>query len=206
MKALTSGSLAGTGGLNLTPARTIVGSNTGLSEPFGVVFGPDGRLCVASSASDSVAAYASEDLAGTDLNLTLARTPLLARTPGSHCRLVLVVRPDGTLYVSNDGSQSVAVFDRLAVEAFSAAPDSVTFSDQLVNTTSDGSTVTVTNNGRADLAFGAGALTLTGGDPSQFAVDADDCSNQTLTTGDTCTVDVTFTPTSAGVKTQKLVH
>ena len=53
--------------------------------------------------------------------------------------------------------------------------------------------MTVTNNGRADLAFGAGALTLTGGDPSQFAVDADDCSNQTLTTGDTCTADVTFT-------------
>ena len=33
VKALTSGSLAGTGDLNLTPARTIVGSNTGLSEP-----------------------------------------------------------------------------------------------------------------------------------------------------------------------------
>ena len=44
VKAFTSGSLAGTGDLNLTPARTIVGSNTGLSEPFGVVFGPDGRL------------------------------------------------------------------------------------------------------------------------------------------------------------------
>ena len=78
-----------------------------------------------------------------DLNLTPART-IVGLEHGFSLPVELVVSTDGTLYVSNNGSQSVAVFDRLAVETFSAwCPDSSRSPTIGEHDLRDGSTVTV---------------------------------------------------------------
>jgi hypothetical protein len=54
------------------------------------------------------------------------------------------------------------------------------------------------------LTFGASAITLTGTNANQFAKGADSCSGQTIAVGASCSVTVTFTPTTTGAKTANL--
>jgi hypothetical protein len=71
----------------------------------------------------------------------------------------------------------------------------LTFSAQLVGTTSSSQTVTVTNTGSANLTLTA--IGITG--PFAVASAGSTCSITTpVAAGATCTVEVTFTPTSAG--------
>ena len=78
----------------------------------------------------------------------------------------------------------------------------MTFSNQLVGTTSTERTVTVTNTGGADLTVSA--VTLGGTDPGQFGKGAETCTTAPIAPTATCTVKVTFAPTSAGNKTATL--
>lgn len=58
-------------------------------------------------------------------------------------------------------------------------------------------TVTLTNKGITDLVIGA--ITIAGDHPADFSpLAADTCSGSTLVTDGTCTVTVTFTPSTAG--------
>jgi hypothetical protein len=62
-------------------------------------------------------------------------------------------------------------------------------------------TFTFKNIGLGDIVLGAGAVQKAGTNADQFAITADNCSSQTLVPNGTCTVDVSFNPTSAGAKT-----
>jgi len=61
---------------------------------------------------------------------------------------------------------------------------------------------TVTNSGTADLVIGT--LSITGANASEFSIENDNCSNQTITPLGTCTCDVVFAPTSEGKKSANL--
>jgi hypothetical protein len=82
---------------------------------------------------------------------------------------------------------------------FFAAPGSGSFGTQRVGTTVN-RTVTIKNNGLADMALGA--TTVSGTD---FAKGADTCANGTIASGATCTIDVAFSPAAAAARSGSLV-
>lgn len=73
-------------------------------------------------------------------------------------------------------------------------PSSLDFGNQAVNSSSAPQTVTLSNDGSADLALGT--LSVSG----EFALNNDLCSGETLLPTSTCTFDVTFLPLSLGAK------
>ena len=95
-----------------------------------------------------------------------------------------------------------AVFS-VAAPDIKAHPLSLTFGSQDVAAgASPRKTVTITNEGDADLGFTA-PITITGTDPSAFAI-ASDSGEDPLPPGGTRTVEVAFDPASAGVKSAAL--
>ena len=84
------------------------------------------------------------------------------------------------------------------------SPSSLYFGDVLVGSTSPPETITVTNNGAADLTFAVGAVTITGPNRTEFSVNSDLCSGKTLAHNNTCTVSVTFKPSSPSGKNATL--
>ncbi|MCP4348557.1 MAG: choice-of-anchor D domain-containing protein [Desulfobacterales bacterium] len=69
--------------------------------------------------------------------------------------------------------------------------------------TSATQTFTVNNIGSDNLV--TGSLSLTGTNASEFSIQDDTCSNKTLSSSGTCTVNVVFSPTSEGVKNAELL-
>lgn len=110
------------------------------------------------------------------------------------------------MVVTNSDTQYGTLTDgyTYAMPAFSAAPDPDAFGDVRVSITSANQPITVTNTGVVDLVFPADAVTLGGLDPGEFAIDEDRCSDQSLAPTQSCVMDVTFTPTSAGAKSATL--
>ena len=93
---------------------------------------------------------------------------------------------------------------------FSPSPSSKAFASTLADQDSATQTFTITNSGTAPLTFDPDAVTLTGTSINQFQIMGNTCSNPspgatiTLPTSGTCTVDVKFHPTSAGLKNASL--
>ena len=81
------------------------------------------------------------------------------------------------------------------------APGSLSFGSVTLGATQSKS-ITVTNDGSADLRIGG--MVLTGTDSSQFML-VGGCSGQTLPASGACAVHVLFTPTLAGVKNANLL-
>ncbi len=79
------------------------------------------------------------------------------------------------------------------------SPSSLTYSAQVVNTTSSGQIVTLTNGGTQTLTITSIAL-VTG---TNYAISANNCSG-TLAGGGNCIVTITFTPTTTGTLTDTL--
>ncbi len=94
------------------------------------------------------------------------------------------------------GTLSILLQQPLAKAAFS--PSAVSFTDQVVNTTSTARTVTVTNSGSGNLIFGASAVATSGTNAADFKLATDSCSNTTVAPNGTCSVSVTFGPTATG--------
>jgi hypothetical protein len=84
----------------------------------------------------------------------------------------------------------------------SLSSTSLSFGNQLLNTTSNPLTVTVTNTGNANLSIST--ATLGGTNASDFAKSADTCTGATVTPSSTCTVSVTFTPAATGAASATL--
>jgi len=91
-----------------------------------------------------------------------------------------------------------------APEAF-ISPNSLTFSSQVVGTTSASQTVTLTNNGLAPLTVASvTTLTAAGSNSTEFA-ESDNCvSSRSIPPAGTCAINVTFTPAAAGSRTATL--
>lgn len=87
--------------------------------------------------------------------------------------------------------------------AVSLNPTSLTFGSQALGTTSAAQAVTLTNSGGAPLTITG--LSITGTDAGQFAqTNSCPASPTTLASGATCTINVTFTPTTSGTRTAAL--
>jgi uncharacterized repeat protein (TIGR03803 family) len=95
----------------------------------------------------------------------------------------------GTLFTIDPAAPAPAV---------TLSASSLAFGYQQLNTSSPAQTIAVTNSGKANLIFGAGALTLSGTDSSFFVIGADGCSGATIAPGGTCPVSVSFAPPAAG--------
>jgi hypothetical protein len=90
----------------------------------------------------------------------------------------------------------VALTGTVVVPTFTVLPSPIAFGPQAVNTTSAPQVVTVTNTGSAPLAISS--VTLGAPNPGQFNR-VNNCP-ATLPAGNSCTVSVTFRPTSLGAK------
>ncbi len=78
------------------------------------------------------------------------------------------------------------------------------FGNVNIGNTSTPQTFTITNTGSADLIIGFDNISLTAADASEFYVSNDNCSSQIIAPSYTCTIDVTFSPTTEGAKSAKL--
>ncbi len=81
------------------------------------------------------------------------------------------------------------------------SPTSLTFSSQNVNTTSPAQAVTLTNNGAQTLAINS--ITFTGTNPGDFA-QTNTCG-ASVNVGQSCAINVTFSPGASGTRTGTLV-
>ena len=102
---------------------------------------------------------------------------------------------------ASDSPQSVALTGTgvTPAPAVTLSPSSLSFSSQLVGSTSTAQTVTLKNSGTSDLTISS--LALSGTNASDFA-QTNTCpiSPSTLAAGTTCTISVTFTPTTTGTR------
>ena len=81
-------------------------------------------------------------------------------------------------------------------------PTMQSFGSLLVGETSAATTFTVENTGGG--VSDALAVALGGSAAGDFSIDADTCAGAELAVGDTCTIDVTFTPTAEGNRSAQL--
>ncbi len=106
----------------------------------------------------------------------------------------------GTLTVTDDAPnspQTAALTGVGIASTINITPNTLSFGNQVVNTTSAGQTVTITNNGASNLTLNTVAAS---GDYAE----TDNCKGKSLTPGQSCTVTVTFTPTVASSVTGEI--
>jgi uncharacterized repeat protein (TIGR03803 family) len=130
---------------------------------------------------------------------------------GSVPASALIMDSTGNLYSTTEvGGSTQQLGTVFMINPAAAAPDatlaptSLSFTNQLINTSSPAQTITVTNSGKANLVFGPNAVTISGGQASDFAVSTDLCSGMTVVPNAACTVSVTFTPAVAATDTATL--
>ena len=132
-------------------------------------------------------------------------------TPGGTCSVNLTFTPSATgsrsaslVFTDNANSspQSVVMMGSGGVPAVSLSASTLSYTSQLVGTTSPAQTVTVTNSGTVDLTISTAALS--GPNSGDFAKSADHCTGVLMPPGHACSVSVTFTPTAGGNRTGTL--
>jgi N-acetylneuraminic acid mutarotase len=118
--------------------------------------------------------------------------------------LTLTALTDGrALVVGGAAGTAVGFSGSPDVERFSLATTSLTaldFGSLLVGTPSDVKTAVLTNTG--NVPVDVTGVSIAG--PSAFQIVSDTCHAATIAAGDTCTVDVRFTPSAAGGRTATL--
>jgi trimeric autotransporter adhesin len=99
------------------------------------------------------------------------------------------------------GAQTVSLTGTgFVVPTYTLAPTSAAFGAQTVNTSSAAQVLTVTNTGT--VAVPINSISLSGSNPSQFA-QINTCGGSVAVSG-SCTISVTFAPTSSGAKSATL--
>jgi hypothetical protein len=89
-----------------------------------------------------------------------------------------------------------------AAPAAAVAPTDLLYGQVEVGKQSAAQTVTLMNNGNADLTVSG--VTVGGTNPGDFAIGGNTCAAATVTPGNTCTVDVRFAPTATGPRSASL--
>jgi Putative Ig domain/Abnormal spindle-like microcephaly-assoc'd, ASPM-SPD-2-Hydin len=98
---------------------------------------------------------------------------------------------------------SQAAGSSTSAPAVTLSPSSLTFGPQDTGTTSAPQSVTVANTGTASLFINSAAVR--GADPLDFTEVDDGCSGLTLPAGTSCSVSVTFSPTTTGTRSATLI-
>ena len=89
-------------------------------------------------------------------------------------------------------------WDIATLTTFSISPSYMLFGEVMVGSTSSPRTMTITNDGTANMTIGS--LYLPDGDTASFLIWSDDASGKTLSAGTSATFQVVFSPTSIGLK------
>ncbi len=133
--------------------------------------------------------------------------------PGESCTATVTFNPIrtgravGTLEFAcgGQGDQAVAL-EGLGVQLQSPladlSPESLVFEPTLVGSSGDAQTITVSNIGGGNLDVAS--VVLGGLSASQFLVTDDQCTGQSLSSGDDCAVSVIFSPTVTGLHDAEL--
>lgn len=190
------------GGIVLNPAGLVFSAQSigTASQPETVTLTnqDSSAVTIASGAVTIVGANAA-DFAETDdcQNTSLAT--------GASCTISVTFDPTGTgtrtaqIQVTDSASNSPQLIGLSGTSATLALNTAqLTFQDQVVGTTSPAQTVTVANEGTTSVTF----TSITAS--SAFA-EVDDCTKAPIPAGTNCTINVTFTPTSAGTATGALL-
>lgn len=118
----------------------------------------------------------------------------------------LMVEDAGVLqfsYTDKDGENwTTSAAWRAGGPRISTSRGTYDFGNVLSGKTSDAMTVTVSNNGDSDLIVGT--VALAGKNSAEFSLKTDNCSGQTLTSGNNCTVEIMFAPQTGGTKAAEL--
>jgi DNA-binding beta-propeller fold protein YncE len=102
----------------------------------------------------------------------------------------------GNVFVADAANNRIQKFGGGPVAPVRLAPSSLSYGARAVGDPSLAKTVTVTNNTAAYLF--AWFVDLDGLDWADFAIGLDTCSPTLIAPGDSCTIDVSFTPTTPG--------
>jgi YVTN family beta-propeller protein len=103
------------------------------------------------------------------------------------------------IYVINANDSTLSVINGAVTgPAFSASPSVVAFGNQTQGTTSSAKTLTVTNSGTTSLSFTN--VAEAGTNMADFVIGSDSCNGTTLAVGKTCTVSITFEPSTAAAE------
>jgi hypothetical protein len=101
------------------------------------------------------------------------------------------------------GTQTVGLTGTgVAAPGFSPSVPTIPFGNQQKAVKSSAKSVMVTNNGSAGLTFSA--VAVSGANSVDFAISANSCSGATVAVNTTCSVSVTFTPSTTGAETASL--
>jgi hypothetical protein len=99
--------------------------------------------------------------------------------------------PNPTLALTGTGTPTLGTLNAVA------------FGNQLTNSASAAKTSTFTYTGAGTVTLASNAVAITGGNANQFA-QTNTCNGATLSTGSSCTISVSFAPTSNGQKSANL--
>ncbi len=102
----------------------------------------------------------------------------------------------------NEGGAWVYRDSSLIVPDITVSPTSKDFGPVSIGSSSSPQTITVTNDGNDDLIVGT--ITITGADALQYAIQNDNVSGQTIAPSANLTLEVVFSPTTAGAKSAAL--
>jgi len=115
----------------------------------------------------------------------------------------LVIDSNENLLIADNGNNRIREVPLVAVAH--ASPSSLTFAAQKVGTNSPPQTVTLTNIGADDLFLTSNSITITGGEAGDFSQN-NNCPvspaalTPRLVPPQTCSINVTFTPTKKGAR------
>jgi hypothetical protein len=116
---------------------------------------------------------------------------------GNGNKYITPVIANGTVFVGTPNS--VAVFGILPLPNLTLSPTSVSFPNQTVNITGGAQAITMTNDGPGAVTIGD--MAVTGANPGDFA-QTNNCpvSPATIAVNGFCTINVTFTPQAANLR------
>lgn len=179
-----------------TATQTVTVTNTGTSNLLlGTVAGADSLAAPFALANDNCTGATIAPAASCTFNVTFS--PGTAGSFGDTLDIVSndADEPSVTVTLSGNGTAlpvpNISVTDSVPP----ATDQSVPFGNIPVGATA-GETVTVTNEGNADLVLGS--IAALDGLAAPFTIISDSCSGQTLPQGGSCTLGVRFEPTAPG--------
>ena len=175
---------------NTSSAATFTITNTG-EEASGAIT----PVISGANASEFTAANGCSTLTGGGTcTITVTFTPTASGTKAAS--LVVNASPGGTV-------MATLLATGQTPGTLSIAPSSLAFGNVVTGVTSTSQTFTISNTG--NVATGTLTVTKAGSDPAEFTAGADTCNGMTLAGGASCTVEVAFSPSSAGAKSASFV-
>jgi hypothetical protein len=105
-------------------------------------------------------------------------------------------------WAASDSPFTISGDDEFVNPVISVSPTSHDFGSIDAGSSSSSKTFIVSNTGNADLVIGT--ISITGTNSSEFSKQNDTCSNKTITSSGTCTIELVFTPTSEGLNSANI--